>query len=229
MFVIASSSTQVYRERPIRLREVAEELGVRYIVFGSVQESGDKLRVTADLVDAVHGQELWKTDGTAAGTALVSDLFPGAQGSGVIGGMIILSELGVDTTPLLAGAGIVGLAIGFGAQTLVLAKQTGGHVTAVDTHQPYLDELTRRAERAGLAHRITPQNASMFTLDFDDEQFDLIWSEGAIYIGGFAASLSRWRGWVRDGGSVVVSDLIWRGAAPPRPAPRSPSIWRAAR
>jgi TolB-like protein/DNA-binding SARP family transcriptional activator len=59
MFVIASSSTQVYKGAPQRLRDVAEELGVRYVVNGSVQASGDKLRVAAQLVDALHGQELW--------------------------------------------------------------------------------------------------------------------------------------------------------------------------
>lgn len=104
---------------------------------------------------------------------------------------------------------ILDVGCGPGAQTLVLAKHTGGHVIAIDTHQPYLDELTRRAGHAHLRHRITPQNASMFTLDFDDEQFDLIWSEGAIYIMGFREGLEAWRRFLKPGGALALTEMTW--------------------
>ncbi len=81
---------------------------------------------------------------------------------------------------------ILDVGCGPGMQTLVLARETGGHVTAVDRHQPFLDELNRRGARDGLTDRITAVNASMSALDFPDGGFDLIWSEGAIYIMGFA-------------------------------------------
>ncbi len=110
---------------------------------------------------------------------------------------------------------ILDVGCGPGAQTLVLAKQTGGHVTAVDTHQPYLDELTRRAEDAGLAHRITPQIASMDALDFDAERFDLIWSEGAIYIMGFREGLTAWRRFLKPGGALAVTHVAWLAETQP--------------
>ncbi len=120
---------------------------------------------------------------------------------------------------------ILDIGCGPGAQTLVLAKQTGGHVTAIDTHQPYLDELTRRAELAHLKRRISPQNASMFALDFDDERFDLIWSEGAIYIMGFQQGLAAWRRFLKPGGALAVTELAWLTDAPPDDLRR---FWQAA-
>jgi adenylate cyclase len=59
MFVIARNSTFTYKGRPIRVQQVAEELGVRYALEGSVQKSGDRLRVTAQLIDALSGHHLW--------------------------------------------------------------------------------------------------------------------------------------------------------------------------
>ncbi len=59
MFVIARNSTFTYKGRPTRVQQVAEELGVRYVLEGSVQKSGDRLRVTAQLIDALTGHHLW--------------------------------------------------------------------------------------------------------------------------------------------------------------------------
>ena len=71
LFVIAQSSANSYRDRPIVYAEVAEELGIRYLVEGSVRRSGERLRVTAALVDAVTGVQEWseRYDRT------ISDLF----------------------------------------------------------------------------------------------------------------------------------------------------------
>jgi len=59
MFVIARNSTFTYKGKPVKVRQVAEELGVRYVLEGSVQKSGDRLRVTAQLIDAINGHHLW--------------------------------------------------------------------------------------------------------------------------------------------------------------------------
>jgi SAM-dependent methyltransferase len=112
---------------------------------------------------------------------------------------------------------ILDVGCGPGAQTLVLAQVSGGMVTAVDTHPPFLDDLTRRAAQAGLTARVQPLNASMFDLDFADP-FDLIWSEGAIYIIGFERGLREWRRLLKPGGLVVVSELSWLKPNPPAEA-----------
>ena len=59
LFVIARNSTFVYKNRPVKVQEVAEELGVRYVLEGSVQKAGERLRITAQLIDALTGRHMW--------------------------------------------------------------------------------------------------------------------------------------------------------------------------
>jgi TolB-like protein/class 3 adenylate cyclase len=59
LFVIARNSTFVYKGKPMKVQQVAEDLGVRYVLEGSVQRSGDKVRIAAQLVDALTGNHLW--------------------------------------------------------------------------------------------------------------------------------------------------------------------------
>jgi adenylate cyclase len=59
LFVIAHNSTFVYKGKPVKVQQVAEELGVRYVLHGSVQRSADRVRITAQLIDAIAGNYLW--------------------------------------------------------------------------------------------------------------------------------------------------------------------------
>ena len=59
LFVIASASSLAYEGRTVKISQVSEELGVRYVLDGSVQRSKDRLRFTVQLVDAVAGHQLW--------------------------------------------------------------------------------------------------------------------------------------------------------------------------
>ena len=59
LFVIARNSSFAYRERTVDVGQVARELGVRYLLQGSVRRSGKRLRVTAQLVDAIAGGHYW--------------------------------------------------------------------------------------------------------------------------------------------------------------------------
>jgi adenylate cyclase len=59
LFVIARNSTFTYKGKPVKVQQVSEELGVRYVLEGSVRKSGDKIRVTAQLIDALNGSHLW--------------------------------------------------------------------------------------------------------------------------------------------------------------------------
>jgi TolB-like protein len=58
-FVIARNSTFVYKGRAVHIRQIAEELGVRYVVEGSVRKSGDRVRITAQLNDVATGSHIW--------------------------------------------------------------------------------------------------------------------------------------------------------------------------
>ncbi len=59
LFVIARNSSFSYKGKPVKIQQISEELGVRYVLEGSVRRSGDRVRVTAQLIDAIKGQHLW--------------------------------------------------------------------------------------------------------------------------------------------------------------------------
>ena len=59
LFVIARNSTEVYKGKPVDVRQVGRELGVQYVLEGSLQIDGDQVRVTAQLIDATTGNHVW--------------------------------------------------------------------------------------------------------------------------------------------------------------------------
>jgi adenylate cyclase len=59
LFVIARNSTFAYKGKPVKVQQVGEELGVRYVLEGSVRKAGDRVRITAQLIDAPTGHHLW--------------------------------------------------------------------------------------------------------------------------------------------------------------------------
>jgi len=58
-FVIARNSTFAYKGRSVSVQQIGRELGVRYVLEGSVRRSGERIRITAQLVDTVSGMHLW--------------------------------------------------------------------------------------------------------------------------------------------------------------------------
>ncbi len=77
LFIIARNSTFVYKGKPVEVRAVAETLGVRYVLEGSVRRVGDQLRVNAQLIDATTGGHLWadRFDGEVTNIFAVQDEF----------------------------------------------------------------------------------------------------------------------------------------------------------
>ena len=59
LFVISRTSTLVYKDKPVKVQQVSQDLGVRYVLEGSVQTSNDQIRVTAQLIDAIDGKHIW--------------------------------------------------------------------------------------------------------------------------------------------------------------------------
>ncbi len=59
LFVIARQSAFRYKGKPVKIQQVAEDLGVQYVLKGGVQKSGDKVRITAQLIDAISGSYIW--------------------------------------------------------------------------------------------------------------------------------------------------------------------------
>ena len=75
LFVIARNSSWTYKDKPTKVQQVAEELGVRYVLEGSVQREGDQVRINAQLVDALNGRHLWaeRYDGPAGQVFALQD------------------------------------------------------------------------------------------------------------------------------------------------------------
>jgi adenylate cyclase len=59
MFVIARNSTFTYKGKPVKVKQISEEFGIQYVLEGSIQRSGERLQVTAQLIDALTGYHLW--------------------------------------------------------------------------------------------------------------------------------------------------------------------------
>jgi adenylate cyclase len=75
LFVIAHNATSAYKDKPVQIRDVAEDLGVRYVLKGSVRRAGDRVRIAAQLVDATSGRYLWaeRYDRNLAGLFEIQD------------------------------------------------------------------------------------------------------------------------------------------------------------
>ncbi len=75
IFVVSRNSTFTYKGTPVKIRQVAEELGVRYVMEGSIRRADGTIRVNAQLIDALSGNHVWaeKFDGEAADIFALQD------------------------------------------------------------------------------------------------------------------------------------------------------------
>jgi SAM-dependent methyltransferase len=156
-----------------------------------------------------------------AATALFFELFDGLprQGPGdaasTLRALALVPGIGPESRVLDVGCGT-------GLQSRVLARNTRARVVAVDKHQPFVEELHRQALALGLGDRIQARVADMRELDFAPGSFDLIWSEGAIYVMGFETGLREWRRLLAPGGHLAVTEVCWTRPDPP---PECAAFW----
>lgn len=105
---------------------------------------------------------------------------------------------------------------GTGAQTVTLAKAIDGDIVAVDLFGEFLDRLSENIAKESCRASVTTLAASMDDLPFAEREFDMIWSEGAVYNMGFRRGIGYWRRFLKEGGILAVSELSW--LTPQRPA-----------
>ena len=117
---------------------------------------------------------------------------------------------------------IADIGCGTGASTIILAEKLDADIVAVDFLPEFLEELQARAIGRGVADRISTLNCSMDALPFALEEFDAIWSEGAVYNMGFEAGVTAWSRFLKPGGKLIVSEINWLSAARP---PELHSYW----
>jgi ubiquinone/menaquinone biosynthesis C-methylase UbiE len=106
--------------------------------------------------------------------------------------------------PRLDRPAIVDIGCGSGVVTLELAALTNGRITGVDIDKTALKSLERRFERAGLSARVETINCSMNDLKFAVNSFDIVWSEGSIFVIGFEQGLAQWRRFIRPDRFLVL-------------------------
>ena len=105
---------------------------------------------------------------------------------------------------------ILDIGCGTGTHTLLVAEAfPNAHITAIDTNETSLLALKEKLQQKRLGARVSVQNVSMFNMDFKPETFDLIWSEGSIYIMGFQKGLACWKPFLKPGGYLVCSEISW--------------------
>ena len=104
---------------------------------------------------------------------------------------------------------IADIGCGSGGQTMVLAQHAQGNITGIDLFPIFIDLFNRNVKKLNLQDRVKGIVGSMDDLPFQDEELDLMWSEGAIYNVGFERGLNEWRKYLKTGGYVAVSEVSW--------------------
>lgn len=111
---------------------------------------------------------------------------------------------------------IADIGCGTGASATLLAKSLNAQVTAIDFLPEFIEVLEKRAAEEQLENKIHPLVCSMENLPFRDDEYDVIWSEGAIYNMGFERGIKEWRRFLKPGGKLVVSEITWCTESRPR-------------
>ena len=112
---------------------------------------------------------------------------------------------------------ILDIGCGPGVQTIELAKLSKGRIIALDNHQAFLDKLIKKAETEALLDQIVAKNRSMLEMDFAENTFDIIWSEGALYFMGFQNGLKSCHKLLKNDGFLAVTEIVYLVNNPPGP------------
>jgi TolB-like protein len=93
--IIARNSLEAYRTRSTNVRQIGDELGVRYLLEGSIQRSGDRIRVTAQLIDVASGTNIWadRWDRPAENIFTVQSEVAEHTASAIAGSDLLLSDM----------------------------------------------------------------------------------------------------------------------------------------
>ena len=139
---------------------------------------------------------------------LINEFFTGLERQGPGSAEETIKALGF-IGPLSSKAKIADLGCGTGFQTMVLAQHTQAEITALDLYAGSIDKLNATAGKLGLQNRVKGIVGSMDNLPFQKEEFDLIWSEGAIGNIGFEKGLNHWKKFLKKDGYLAVSYESW--------------------
>jgi len=110
---------------------------------------------------------------------------------------------------------ILDVGCGSGRHTILLSQLSKGNITALDLLDQNLEILNAKIMKNNLNDRVTVAKGDMAKMSFKREQFNLIWSEGSIYVIGFENGLQKWKKFIKPDGYLVATDLVWIRDEPP--------------
>ena len=104
---------------------------------------------------------------------------------------------------------IADIGCGTGGQTMVLAKNTASEIIGIELWPGFIKRFNQNFQDQNLQDRVKGIIGNMENLPFQEEELDLIWSEGAIYNIGFERGLNEWRKFLKQGGYVAITENTW--------------------
>ena len=104
---------------------------------------------------------------------------------------------------------VADIGCGTGGQTMVLALNIPCEIIGVDLWSGFINQFNQNAKNNNLHDRMKGVVGNMENLPFQEEDLDLIWSEGAIYNIGFGRGLNEWRKFLKQGGYIAVTENTW--------------------
>ncbi len=104
---------------------------------------------------------------------------------------------------------ILDIGCGTGGQTLIIAQNAPGKIKGLDLFPTLIDIFNANVKKHNLQDRLEGIVGSMEELLFSEEEFDLIWSEGAIYNIGFERGMKEWNKFLKKGGYIAVTEASW--------------------
>jgi len=104
---------------------------------------------------------------------------------------------------------ILDIGCGSGGQTMIIAQNSNCKITGLDLFPLFIDKFNSNAKNLNLQNRVTGIVGSMDNLPFQNEEFDILWSEGAIYNIGFERGLNEWYKFLKKDGFIAISEVSW--------------------
>lgn len=139
---------------------------------------------------------------------IIYDYFSNTERQGPGSPEVTLKALGF-INGLTEKSRIADIGCGTGGQTMVLGENTPCEIIGIDTWPDFINRFNQNARINNLQDRVKGIVGNMKNLPFQEEELDLIWSEGAIYNIGFERGLNEWRKFLKQGGYIAVTENTW--------------------
>ena len=190
-FVIARSSTFTYKGKAVKIKQVSEELGVQYVLEGSVRRDGDRVRITAQLIDGLSGKHVWadRYDGDLKDIFALQDqitmkIITELRGKMVSGGEVRSAARGTkNLEAYLKHMQAIDFSTRLTREDAIQARKLAEEVIALDPEYPkgYLRLAFLSYLDAALGRTDSPQQANAHALELVEKAISLDPENGYSY------------------------------------------------